>query len=232
MFMENITNHLVDYLVLGTILLSGILALARRFVRECLALISWIAAIWIAMHFSGALKPVLAPYIHDPEVLNIIAKSIIFIIILSLLSTTSYFVAKFVRTPALSAVDRSLGFIFGAARGFLIACLVYLLCISFIVPKEKPEMLKTAKTEPMLEAGSRWINDLIPADEKKKFQEKFANEKETAKNHAVNAVMQAAPESTNAPGNPQSPPAQQPENQPMPTNTILPAVPGNLPPQQ
>ena len=48
-----------DYIIFAVIGASAILGAVRGFIREVVALITWLLAIWIAWHFSGFLQPYL-----------------------------------------------------------------------------------------------------------------------------------------------------------------------------
>jgi membrane protein required for colicin V production len=62
------------------------------------------------------------------------------------------------------ALDRSLGFVFGAARGLLL-CAVAFVFFNWLVPdKTQPEWVKTAKMKPLLVLTGDQIMAMLPDD--------------------------------------------------------------------
>ncbi len=49
--------HWLDYIILVIISLSILTGLFRGFVKEVIALCSWISAIWLGYHYSHILQP-------------------------------------------------------------------------------------------------------------------------------------------------------------------------------
>jgi membrane protein required for colicin V production len=86
----------------------------------------------------------------------------IFIVALILLSIISHQLSKGVRGSALSAVDRSLGFVFGIARGAVIVCLAYLSVAWVFPPTDQPRWLRDARTMPVIQSGADMLRNLVP----------------------------------------------------------------------
>jgi membrane protein required for colicin V production len=62
------------------------------------------------------------------------------------------------------ALDRSLGFVFGAARGLLL-CVIAFVFFSWLVPeKTQPEWVKTARMKPILQATGDELIAMLPDD--------------------------------------------------------------------
>ena len=86
----------------------------------------------------------------------------------------AYFVSSLVRGRALTAIDRSLGFVFGIARGVLIVCLLFLVTLWVWPEKERePEALAQAKSRPLLASGAEAMKDFLPQEEMKKMTERL-----------------------------------------------------------
>lgn len=185
--MDNVPINPVDGIIIAAVLLSGILALIRGLVREVLSLISWLLAIYAGTHLSPLLKPTMLKYTSNEMIANAAAGFIVFIIILVLLTIVSHIIAKSVRAAGLSAIDRSLGFLFGAARGFLVAALLYLCgTLIFTDKKEYPKWLTEAKTQPALDISAVWLQTLMPKDLQKDLDESRKNAKEGAEKLKAN----------------------------------------------
>jgi membrane protein required for colicin V production len=77
-------------------------------------------------------------------------------------------VARAVRATGLSPIDRTLGFIFGLARGAFLVCLAYLL-LDVAVPKDdRPLWIREAKVEPYMRDGSDVLRGFLPESLKAK----------------------------------------------------------------
>ena len=63
----------IDIAIVALIVLSAVLSLFRGFVKEALALASWLVALWIAMVFYEDFAAVLAQWIAQPSLQKIIA---------------------------------------------------------------------------------------------------------------------------------------------------------------
>ena len=96
----------------------------------------------------------------------------------------------------IGALDRSLGFVFGAFRGLLIAVIAFGLFEGFAQGKI-PEWVTNAKSRPFLEASADWLKGQLPADLPEQFNN-FANK--------FRGAPQAPPQD-NVPNNNAAPPA-------------------------
>jgi membrane protein required for colicin V production len=160
----------VDVIVLVVIVISALLALMRGFVAEVLSIIGWGLAVLASLYGRSWLQPIVEGW-GLPKYMALGASvAILFLGTLAITSAISYAVAKSLHASRLSAVDRSLGFLFGALRGGLLVCLLYIL-VSFVFqtpPGKKPEpgslaeALQTARTGPMLASGAEFLESLAP----------------------------------------------------------------------
>jgi membrane protein required for colicin V production len=65
-------------------------------------------------------------------------------------------------------LDRTLGFLFGAARGVLI-CIVAAVFANFLLAPKLPDMVANAKSYPPLLSAGDWLITLLPDDIEKQF---------------------------------------------------------------
>src|SRR5580692_6080730 len=86
----------LDYIVLGIILLSGLLALMRGFVREVLSLGVWIGAYFIAIRCYPLAEPFTKKYIKTPSLATDIAGVATFCVAFILLSIVGMLIARLV----------------------------------------------------------------------------------------------------------------------------------------
>ena len=112
--------NITDYLVIATIVISAVVGSLRGFLREAIALVTWIIALFIAWHFSDLIAPHLGGLLSGSPVSTWAARVIIVALLLLLGSGIGITTAHFVRLSIFSGMDRLLGFVFGALRGFVL----------------------------------------------------------------------------------------------------------------
>jgi membrane protein required for colicin V production len=150
-----------DLGVLAIVALSALFAFFRGVVRELIALVSWIAAIGLALAFGGRLAAMLPGFEGTPAVRQVIAFALIFIAVLVAGALVAYLLAKFVRVAGLGFVDRFLGGLFGLARGMIIAVCAVLVAGLTTLPRH--EWWQNAALGPPLVEAALALRPWLPA---------------------------------------------------------------------
>lgn len=153
---------ILDIVVILVVLVSALLAMVRGFVREVLSIASWLAAVAAAYYFYKPLVPVVKPYIESGTVAIIVAASAIFFVALIIASYITTKIADFVIDSRVGALDRILGFVFGAARGLLLI-VIALLFFSWLV-EAPPAWVANARSKPMLDNLGEKLVAVLPPD--------------------------------------------------------------------
>lgn len=110
-----------DYIIAGVVVLSVVWGALRGFVREIVALASWVIGIWIAWRFSGFLHPYLGGLLDSPAQKAWAARVIVLLAVLLLGNLTGALLGWIMHTAAgLGMMDRLLGSLFGLCRGAVI----------------------------------------------------------------------------------------------------------------
>jgi len=117
----------IDVVILALIALSAILSLFRGFVREAVALVTWLVALWVAMAFYEDLAAILSQWISLPSAQRITAFAVLFICVLLLGAIVNFLASKLVNKTGLTGTDKLLGIVFGVARGGVIVAILVLL---------------------------------------------------------------------------------------------------------
>jgi membrane protein required for colicin V production len=139
----------LDYIVVAIVVISGFLAMMRGLVRELFSLLAWFGAYFMAAKYYPLAKPWVHHYVKSDQGATYAAMGVIFFIALIILMIIGSVISGFIKGKALTAVDRSLGFLFGLARGVLIVCLVYLVSVKMFWPElektDQPQQVQQAK---------------------------------------------------------------------------------------
>jgi len=123
---------IIDGVVGIIIVLSALLAYSRGFVREALAIASWIGATVLAFIFADQVQPlirqipVLSDFIGDSCELSIIAAfAAVFAVVLVVFSIFSPLFSSVVQRSMFGGVDQGLGFLFGVLRGIVLVAVAF-----------------------------------------------------------------------------------------------------------
>lgn len=114
----------IDWAMLAIVTLSALLGLLRGLTREVLSVLGWVAAFLAAQAFCSRVAadvPVGAP----GSGLNL-AVAFVLVLVLTLIgwSVCSWLIGKAIKASVLNPVDRTLGGVFGLARGFVLVLLM------------------------------------------------------------------------------------------------------------
>jgi len=162
--LEGLPINIIDIGVVLVLLISGVLAYARGLVHEVLSIGGWIGAVLATIFFYPVIQPLARQFIPIDLAADLSAGVVIFIVTLVVLSLATRALSSRVKDSALNVLDRSLGFLFGLARGALLVCVAYL-GLEFLVPKsDQPEWITSARTMPVIVEGAAALIDIIPDD--------------------------------------------------------------------
>ena len=110
----------VDYLIIGICLVSAGIGFARGLVKEALALLTLLAAIWLAWRFAFVVAPYLEGWLSDSEVRTWAARFAVFVFVMIVGAVTAWLARALIKGTGLTGLDRLLGAAFGLARGAVI----------------------------------------------------------------------------------------------------------------
>ncbi|MEQ9814709.1 MAG: CvpA family protein [Azospirillaceae bacterium] len=151
-----------DLAVLIVLFLSALFAFLRGFVREFLGVLGWIGAALVTIFAF----PVVAPEVRLLLGMELIADLgtglVLFIGSLAIFSVLAHFASKGIRGTSLSAVDRSLGILFGLARGALLVSLGYLVFIYIDDDGVLPGWITESRSRPLVAQGATLLVGLVP----------------------------------------------------------------------
>jgi membrane protein required for colicin V production len=159
----NMPITLLDGILAGFTLVSAMLAMVRGFSREILSIVSWVAAAAAAYFLYPYVLPYLAPYVDNEKIRMAAAAGAVFLVALIIVTLITMRIADFIIDSRIGALDRALGFLYGAARGILVVA-VGLLFFNWLVGAHPPAWITEAKSRPLLETIGAKIQSLLPED--------------------------------------------------------------------
>lgn len=182
--MDSLPLHIVDIIVAGILLISALFAFARGFVRELLSVVGWVGAIFAAIYGMPYVQPYARQAIEIEFIADVGAWIAVFLVVLLLISLITGSITDRVKESSLNALDRSLGFLFGLARGAMLVILAFILVEWLMVPPtepggktaeaktetpgEKPDPLawiRDARSTPLIESGALMLMSLVPQND-------------------------------------------------------------------
>lgn len=150
----------VDFVVLGILFISGVIAWHRGFLKETLSVSSWLIAALAAVFLWPVTKPFARAMVQPGFVADILALIGVFFIVLIPISFVSFRLSEMVRGSRAGPLDKSLGFVFGIARGLIVVGLGYVIFSSLASPKDHPKWLKEARLLPVVQGTADVLKSL------------------------------------------------------------------------
>ena len=164
---------LLDVILLGVMLISGLLALIRGFMREVLSIAGWIVAAAATLWAFARLKPYAQQYFNSDIVASAVTAAGVFLGTLIIVSVFTVRISDKVLDSRIGALDRTLGFLFGLARGLIIVVVAFVFFDWLVPAKQQPSWVANAKSRVVLEATGSWLMSLLPEDVDKYISKAF-----------------------------------------------------------
>ena len=149
-----------DYLTIFVMVASVIISTMRGVIREVLSLASWVAAFVVANMYGETLAQWLPAAVPGALTRLIVAFVVLFIGTRLLMGLLILMCESLIKASGLSFVDRSLGSVFGFARGMLIVLIAVILCGMTAIPQQP--FWKDAMLSPYAESAARSVKPFLP----------------------------------------------------------------------
>ena len=183
---------LLDGILLGFTLVSAMLAMVRGFSREVLSIASWAAAAAAAFFFYPLVLPYVQPHIDHQQVAMVAAAGAVFVVALIIVTIVTMKIADFIIDSRVGALDRTLGFLYGAARGILVVA-VGLLFFNWLAGDNQPGWVTEAKSKPLLDTIGEKIQGILPDDPENSILDRLRPDDETPAAPEQPAAPEEAP---------------------------------------
>lgn len=202
---------LLDIFLLAVMLISGLLALVRGFMREILSIMSWGCAALATAYAYVKLLPSAKAYFNNDIVATAVTVGGVFICTLIIVSVITVRISDKILDSRIGALDRTLGFLFGLARGLLIVVVAFIFFDWLVKDESKPKWVTDAKSRVVLQATGAWLQAMMPEDmdkylsgllKKKKPGDDDASPPEGSTPDQRSNALPAAPATTGSIGTP------------------------------
>lgn len=152
-----------DYIVLAIIGLSVLMSIMRGFIREFIALLSWVVAFFVAREYSLQLLPMLPQDIPTETLKTLAAFLIVFLATLLLCSLLGIALSQLIKKIGLGWVDRAIGGVFGFVRGVIVVGIMVLLAGFTTIPQDQRwrDAMFSAPLEYLVTAVLPWMPEGI-----------------------------------------------------------------------
>jgi len=171
---------ILDGILLFIMIISAVLAMIRGFTREVFSIASWVAAAVAAYLFWDDVLPYTRQYIEDNTLSLGITLAGIFFVTLLVVSFVTMRISDFILDSKAGPLDRTLGFIFGAARGLILVVIAVLFLNFFIAPDQQPVWISEAKSKPWLDSLGQDLLAALPEDPEGEIMERIRGGTEQA----------------------------------------------------
>lgn len=168
---------ILDLVVLAVMLVSGLLAMVRGFMREVLSIAAWGAAALVTLYAFQKLLPTAKTYFSNDTVASVVVVAGVFFGTLIIVSIITVRISDMILDSRIGALDRTLGFLFGLARGLLIVVVAYQFFNWLVPDKQRPEWVTNAKSRTVLQGTGDWLMSLLPDDPENTILKRFKKNK-------------------------------------------------------
>ena len=152
----------VDLTVFGFLVISGLVAFVRGLVREVLGIGAWVGAVAAAIMALPTMRGIVRNWFATPEWVDPVSFIIVFLVALIVLTLVARTIGSVVRGSALSGVDRTLGLVFGLARGAAVVIIAYIIG-QMVFPIERwPDVVLNARMLTPTYQVARWARSQLP----------------------------------------------------------------------
>jgi len=155
---------LLDLVLIVVMLVSGLLAMVRGFMREVLSIGAWVLAAVATLYAYSKLLPFAKQYFNNDIVAAAAVVGGVFLGTLLIVSILTVRLSDMVLDSRVGALDRTLGFLFGLGRGLVIVVVAFQFFTWLVPNRSQPEWVKGAKSRVVLAGTGQWLMSMLPED--------------------------------------------------------------------
>lgn len=155
-----------DIIGIVVLLIAGIRCTFRGFVAEFLSALAILTGLITALIFTGALAPVLAPYLGETFWTAIVAFLLLFLAGYVLIKIVESTLHRMIEKIELEKLDQALGFFLGVVEGFIfLALLVFILEVQTVIELDGflEESFLAGILQSIIPVGAHFIQERLQA---------------------------------------------------------------------
>src|SRR5262249_14333989 len=154
--------NLLHIILIGGMLIFGLLALIPGVMREILSIAALRVPGLATLYFYARLLPFAKSYFNN----DILAAGAVvggtFLVTLLIVSVITVRFSDMVLDSRIGALDRTLGFLFGLARGLIIVVIAFLFFAWLVPDRIQPDWVRSAKSRVVLQGTGAWLRWMLP----------------------------------------------------------------------
>src|SRR3954451_25324656 len=155
---------ILDFILLGVMLISALLAMIRGFMRDVLSIAAWVIAAGATLYAYAKLLPLAKTYLNNDIIASVVVIAGTFLLTLIIVSIVTVRFSDMVLDSRVGALDRTLGFLFGVGRGLIIVVVAFLFFAWLVPPRTQPTWVANAKSKVVLQSTGDWLMSMLPDD--------------------------------------------------------------------
>ena len=168
---------LLDIILVVVMLVSGLLAMIRGFMREILSIGAWGVAALVTLYSYARVLPIAQSYFSSNTVATAVSVLSIFLVTLLVVSLITVRISDMILDSRVGALDRTLGFLFGLGRGLIIVVVAFLFFAWLVPDRSQPEWVRGAKSKVVLQSTGQWLMSMLPDDPESTILKRFKKPK-------------------------------------------------------
>ncbi len=154
-----------DIIILLIVLVSAFFAFFRGFSLELLSLGGWVLSFFASYIYGKNLINIFNKYINNILISTGTSYLVIFLGVFILFSFFTRAFSTYIKDSYIGLIDKTLGFIFGMLRGYLIVSLSFF-CFDYFYQGKKIKFLEVSKIVPIIKITNHNIIKLLNIDNK------------------------------------------------------------------
>ena len=156
---------MVDLIILVLIFISALFAFYRGFSLELLSISVWIISFFVSYAYGYNLINFFNKVINNILISTAISYIVVFLIVFVIFSFLTRKFSVFIKDSYVGLIDKSLGFIFGILRGYVIVSLCFFL-FDYFYNGKRLEFIDNSKIIPVIKITNNEIFRFLKIDNK------------------------------------------------------------------
>ncbi len=187
-----------DVLILIIILISAVLAFFRGFSLELLSISGWIISFYGSFTYGSKLVNISNKFINNIFVSNIVSYVFVFIVIFIFFTFLTRKFSVYIKESYVGLIDKSLGFVFGLARGYIIVGLCFF-TFDYFYQGKKLDFVDNSKIVPIIKITNNTLLSKLKIDSEysRTLSEEIKKKSELLFEKSIDSKLKLKENSTN-----------------------------------